>query len=398
MVENTTACIRLARQSKYYVTYSDAEFEYVSSHQALSANEKLIWFNLARKSLLDPNMSCVMTHNQIAKMIGVSYDVVYRAVRNLKLNNFLEVYFDQNRQLNTFTLKLPSDGLEVIQNAPNRRSKEERIEVSPSKIADTPPVILQTTPCKNTEPPPAEIQNLLINNNINNKYNNLDAFGGNFSSDPKTAGINKLVCEYKNFEKLYLKLPFKERIKSLKSHFSSEDWAAIHEQILQNQDVGPKKHNLSNTVDLQLSEKRLGQKEQRLAKSEPCKLKVIQFEGITYCIEEDVKNRILNDFPSLYKEKISSGKAMVQPLQELLKEVFYFVTKIKIKKANSGSKEILSQLHKYHIARKKFIEGKWETPYTISCQSSLQREEEWNQKKINEIQSSKTILAATDYH
>ena len=75
--------IREASQRKYYVSYYDAEFEYVSTHPKLSPTEKLIWLNVARKSHLNVNLSCRLTHLQIANMVGVKPDTAYRALRNL---------------------------------------------------------------------------------------------------------------------------------------------------------------------------------------------------------------------------------------------------------------------------------------------------------------------------
>lgn len=365
MIENAAACIILqARQSKHYVTFTDKEFEFVSSHPALSANEKLIWFNLVRKSLRDPNLSCAITHQQIAMMIGIKQDTAYRAVKRLKQFGFLQAQFDAELQITTYAITLPDEGLEAITNAPNRGF---------GKKSDTPPDKNPAPPGKKSGTPPDKNPILLINNNINNKHN--------IHNQPQAqqAIVNDadaLVCEFESLQKEFQNFSLAERVRRINGHFTAEQMHIIHARINAKQkciEIEENQRNEKPAISAQPLEK--------------SKFIDFEFEGLQFLIEEKVKDKIIHVIPLLHQRKKIKGDAANKTLSSIMKEVLFYVTK-----AGCLTDKPVIQLKRYHIACKILQKGQWECPRGITREESTAREALWQTSKKNEIAGSLVMV------
>lgn len=232
MVESNAAqIIRATRQKSYYFVVSSAELEYVSKSRLLNSNEKLIWINFANKTALDSSLSCSLTQNQIAELIGKQSDSVYRAIKTLKFNGFLKAHYQNGDVATTYTLSLPEEGLAYLKSAP------ERGEAGSSERC-IPPAKKQAPPCKNADTPPAKMQPLLINNNINNKNINHNLNAPKTIHTPNAepsepphitvSNADALICEYENLQENYKHLTVMKRAQAIKAHFSSDDLSKIY--------------------------------------------------------------------------------------------------------------------------------------------------------------------------
>lgn len=108
------------------------------------------------------------------------------------------------------------------------------------------------------------------------------------------------------------------------------------------------------------------------------------FEGEQFFIEEKVKNKILAEFPKLYRSGEVKGEARHRPLPGLMHEIFYYVVK-----AGSMTPKPIPQLKRYHIARKVCLNGEWEKPAGLYRPEITARENKWSVAKRNEIDSAK---------
>lgn len=412
------------RQSKHYVTFTDSEFAFVSGHTELTATEKLIWFNLVRKSLLDPNFTCRMTHAQIAMMVGVKQDTAYRAVKRLKEHGFLIVRFDSNTQISVYAITLPEEGIEAIKNAPDRgernRSRDKysspaetrqldnrnlndseqakstnaiglksdlsanKNQLSSGLKTDSPPDFDPVFSGLKSGTPPDKDPILLINNNINNIHNtqSLEYIGNNVKN------ASALVCEFEALHKKYAGLSPINRMQTVKSNFNSEEMHIISLAIIERQRVNEIMSNKQKAVQEKSNVSIL---RENIANSQTESMKSyfieFKFEGDTFLIEEEVKNQILFNIPLLYHQNKFKGPAAEQPLKVLLKEILYYVTK-------SGSilSTPVSQLKRYYIARKICLDGGWEKPKGMVRGEIIQREKHWEVSKNQENEASKAAL------
>lgn len=416
MVETNAARImRDSTQNKFYVIFTDVIFEFVSNHPSLNSLEKLIWLNLARKSNLDPNYSCSLTQQQIASMVSVSYDTAYRAVRNLKKLGFLHVCFDDAQRINIFTPILPTEGLAVIENAPNRVGKSEgikrnisttlrsdvdeppkTIQSTPCRTADPLPVKLQGSPCEIAGPPPAKMQPLLINNKINNKHNNHnqpEVVRTTMPQDVKNA--EALVCDFENLQKQYQHLRPTERMRQVNSRFTQVEMQIILSAIIDKQKAQEHQEHQERLASVEFQNKL--QEAKPLPKervpSVQAQLVEFEFEGELYFIEEAVKNQILHHIPVLYHQQKIKGIAASKPLKTLLKEIFYYVAK-----AGSMLLTPVTQLKRYYIARKICLKGDWECPKGMVLNEAISKENSWHSMKLNEMRTASFHLKAIGCH
>lgn len=412
MVEtNAARIIRDSTQQKFYVIFADVIFEFVSNHRSLSSLEKLIWLNLARKSNLDPNFSCRLTQQQIASMVGVSYDTAYRAMRNLKEQGFLKVCFDEIQRINVYTPILPAEGLSAIENAPDRAGKNEgsqknistflrntalTMQSTPCKVAGTPPAKTQGSPFKNAGSPPAKMQTLLINNNINNKHNNHNQPEGIRSTAPQDVkNAEALVCGFEKLQRQYQDLRPTERMKLVNAQFTSDEMQIILAstiQIQKNREIEEgREKRASVAFQSKLQQAKPVPKER--APHEQEKLVDFEFEGEHYLIEEAVKNQIMYHIPQLYHQQKIKGTAANKSLKTLLKEILYYVAK-----AGSMLLKPVIQLKRYYIARKICLKGDWERPKGMVLNEAISKENSWHSIKLREMREAKLHLQTVGCH
>ena len=393
MVESNAAkIIRATRQKSYYFVVSNAELEYVSKSRLLNSNEKLIWINFANKTALDSSLSCSLTQNQIAELIGKQSDSVYRAIKTLKFNGFLKAHYQNGDVATTYTLSLPEEGLAYLKSAP------ERGEAGSSERC-IPPAKKQAPPCKNADTPPAKMHPLLINNNINNKNinHNLDAPKAAHDSEPESkptepphitvSNADALICEYENLQEKYKHLSVMKRSQAMYAHFSQEDRI--------------KMYNRRNELAAIEATKAIASKQnpafvEKLEQANPVplvrtnqpnvKLVEFDFDGEHFLVEEQVKNQILNQIPNLYQQNKITGEAKNKSLKTLMSEIFYYVTKVASKVLDA------CQLKRFYIARKLCLNGSWERPKGLERQASIQREQKWQQDKLNEHKLAKAFM------
>ena len=391
MVEsNATRVIRETRQTKYYLAISIAELQYVSKSKLLNATEKLIWINIASKTALDPNLSSSLTQNQIAEMVGKGPDAVYRAIRTLKFHGFLKSSYETGANASIYYLSLPAEGLEVLKGAPNRT------------VTSADPEKNQATPCKYAGTPPANSHPLLIINNINNKNtnHNLDVPKAAHDSEPESKPIeprhitvsnaDALIREFKKIiQEKYQHLPMPKRPRAAMSHFTDAEKQLINERQIALAAI-------HDGQKIKASQEQAAQFNQKLAEAKPvpptrpqptnCKLLEFEFDNEYFLIEEKVKNQILQEIPRLYQQKQIQGDSAQKPIQTLLKEIFYYVSKVASKALDA------CQLKRFYIARKLCLNGSWERPKGLERQASIQREQKWQQDKLNEYKGAKSFM------
>lgn len=414
MVEtNAARIIRDATQQKFYVIFADVIFEFVSNHRELSSLEKLIWFNLARKSNLDPNYSCRLTHQQIATIVNVSYDTAYRAMRNLKEQGFIKVYFDDSQRINVYTPILPAEGLSAIENASDRGGKSEgsqknstilrnNIEVISSdiqrtlcKVVGNPSAKTQGSPFKNAGTPPAKMQTLLINNNIinHNIHNQPERLKTTASQNVENA--DALVCDFKKLQRQYQHLRPTERMRQVNAQFSSDEMQIILTSIIETQKALEIEETRQKRVSVEFQNKL--QQAKPLPKErtphEQAKLVEFEFEGEHYLIEEAVKNQIMYHIPQLYHQQKIKGTAANKSLKTLLKEILYYVAK-----AGSMLLKPVIQLKRYYIARKICLKGDWERPKGMVLNEAISKENSWHSIKLREMREAKLHLQTVGCH
>jgi hypothetical protein len=406
MPESTAAhIIREARQRKHYVSFTDAEFEYVSAHSALTATEKLIWLNIARKCTRDASLSCGLTHGQIAKMVGIKQDTSYRGIRTLKELGFLFASFDHDRQITIYSIRLPKEGLEVIQRAPNRgervvvEQKEsifypkntayppDKNPVPPCISSDTPPAFHPVPPCISSGTPPDKNPILLIVNNNINKHNN-----HNTSEEGKTCHLeamknaDALFCEFEKFQNENKQLPVAKRLQLYNARFTQEEMKSIHEHTQAKQKATELKEHLDQG-ELQST---VAPKLTAASNSSAQSTSFIPYEldGERFFIEEAVKNKILDEIPRLHEQNKIPGEAGRKPIQVLLREIFFYVSK-----AGSMGQEPIGQQQRFYVARKICQKGAWERPKAMEKEKSIQREREWTKLKFEENRAAQLLFA-----
>lgn len=410
MVETTAKIIRSARQSKYYLTFSEAEFDFISRNENLSANEKLIWLNIARKAQWDENLRCGLTHSQISKLIGIKPDTVYRAIKKLKEKGFLDSSFDDKTQIVTYTIMLPEEGLDSIRNAPKRGEKLSNCHntdaaknvsylssslelenagssLSTKRIDSLSPSDLDPEAGGLTSGTPSDQSPILIinnNNKNNNQSNNLDSM--------QVRIHESLVFDYLNLMKKYSNLSFKARVKQIKEHFSEVELQRIHLELIEIQKgkeiVRKNEHQHPSTLDI---------KSDLAVKHIKKEVFTLNFEGNIYLIEEKVRNHVFNQLPSLYEAQKENPNIKNRTLSNVLNEILYFICKVNISEKVNSSKS-LSQMHKFYIARKKLLEGKWQIPFSMITDESIRREKHAQENKLLENKYSKELLMNIGIH
>ena len=382
MVEsNATRVIRETRQTKYYLAISIAELQYVSKSKLLNATEKLIWINIASKTALDPNLSSSLTQNQIAEMVGKGPDAVYRAIRTLKFHGFLKSSYETGANASIYYLSLPAEGLESLKDAQNRT------------VTSADPEKNQATPCKNAGTPPANSHPLLINNNNKNTNHNLDASKNAHDPKPESkptepgyttvSNADALICEYENLQEKYKHLPVMKRAQAINAHFSPNEIAKIYDRKREIAAIEATKALVSNPTPAFFQ--KLEVKPVPLIRTNQPNVKLVEFdfEGEHFLVEEQVKNKILNQIPNLYQQNKITGHAKNKSLKTLMAEIFYYVAKVVSKTRDA------CQLKRFYIARKLYLNGSWERPKGLQLQASIQREQKWQQEKHTENKLAK---------
>jgi hypothetical protein len=401
MVElNSARIIREARQTKPYFVMTYAEYNFVVSNPNLSSNEKIIWTTIAGQSSPDNDYSFILTQGQIAGLVGMSISVVRKAISKLRNNGFLRTESILGGLLKYF-LTLPQAGLEEILVTPNRKISG----VSPSKNSypslenEVPPVQNELPPRPNRTTPPSKMNDLYNIYNINNnKHNhNLNApseipatplIEPNSNPEADVLDADALLCEYKNLQEKYQHLPMPKRLRAARSHFSAVQLRIIDECLLALAAI-------EGGQNIQAAEVQAAQFTQKLAEATPvpesrlqpknCKLVEFEFENEHYLVEDAIKDKILNEIPRLYQQKQIKGDAAKKPIKTLLKEILYYVAK-------AGSKVLdACQLQRFHIAKKLCKNGAWERPNGLERQASVQREQKWQQAKIEENRAAKAV-------
>ena len=379
---NCAKIIRETRQTKHYLAISSAELSYITTCPTLSDGEKLIWITLANKSALDPQFSCTISQGELARQVGKTIGTVTRAITNLRIQGFLRSTADSHGAL-TYFLSLPQAGLEALLAAPTRKLQEDLSKITYPSIEN------DRTPLAKT------IDILILNNKINNIKHNHDAHS-NYppAENPDVLDADALICDFKILiQEKYQHLPVFKRAAAALSHFTEVQKRAISERQLE----------LTAITDGQkIQAERLREKcfTKKLAEAIPvpqtrtnnpgAKLVEFEFEGEHFLVEEAVKNQILNQIPNLYHQNKIIGAARQKTLNALLSEILFYVAK-------AGSKTLdACQLKRFHTARKLCQKGVWERPNGLERQASIAREQQWQQAKIQENKSAKTVMATLE--
>jgi len=407
------------RKNGYYAAFSQCEIKFVSGYKGLSAGEKLIWINLAAITTLDANLSCMATQGQIAEMLGVVPNTIYKSLRNLVSQGFLRSEFDAQKRLNTYFVILPKEGLEAMQKAPDRgekrTTKDSSITFSSGKIRSQLEAKTDSAvPCdekfnhisvsdslknirggigKISGGLPEKNPNLNINNIKNNKKHNIHN-----TQDPKPLMQNANALLLKFQEKIKEARVNNPNISICKANmfahscFNEQENALIHQA------------NVSQAKELESEKNKQREQsvtfEQKLESSTPAlqsRVKNIKsnlvemiYENEHFLIEEDVKNQILNNIPQLYRSRKIKGEAGAKPLPELIKEILFYVVK-----AGKTAAQPISQLKRYYIARKICLNGDWERPSGLNRPEIIAREHKWNTAKRKEIETARRYAGIT---
>lgn len=422
MLETTVArLVRDASQNKYYVIFPDIVFDKVSCSQTLTANEKLVWLNIARKIIREPNLSLVVTYQQIAEMVGLKLDSAYRVVKVLKEKGFLQSSTDMTKQRVTYTLGLPDEIVCAIENAPSRSKGETREQIQRgdfpqrSDLSFVPPKLISID-CGNgleankaeipdlsdidpssigsiSDSPPDQNPILLINiNNINKKHDHEKQFSATDKAhSPEGKNASALVRDFENFHKEYEHLQPVERMRRVSSHFSQEQMKVILDAITEKQKYLDSIQNQNESIASNLASCIYKHKPIPEQQTQPSLDHCIKFDfgGESFYIEESVKEMILTQLPELFQNNKIKGEAADRPIKTLMTEILFYVTK-------SGNRKLTSdeQLKRFYIARKICLKGDWERPKGMTCQGSVQREERWRAAKLSEIRAAKLHLHA----
>tara|TARA_R110002110_G_scaffold390102_1_gene602958 strand:- start:25571 stop:26833 length:1263 start_codon:yes stop_codon:yes gene_type:complete len=407
------------RKNGYYAAFSEREIKFVSQYKGLSAGEKLIWINLAAITTLDANLSCMATQSQIAEMVGKVPNTIYKSLRNLVARGFLRTEFNAQKRINTYFLILPKEGLEAIEEAPNRGEKRSvkdssvtlgaekywrkvednkgNVVLCDEKFGDMPaPSSLKNIRegiGKISGGPPEKNPNLSINIINNNKKHNIH-----------NTQLSKPLVQ--NANALFLK--FQEKIKEAKktnpnislckanmfahSCFNEQENALIHQAIIlqakERESEKSKKREQSATFKQKLEAST--PVPQSRVKNIQSNLVEMVYENEHFLIEEDVKNQILNNIPNLYRSGKIKGEAGDKPLAALIKEILFYVVK-----AGKTAAQPISQLKRYYIARKICLNGGWERPAGLSRSEVVARENKWNAAKRKEIETARRYAGIT---
>ncbi len=407
------------RQNGYYAAFSEREITFVSQYKGLSAGEKLIWINLAAKTTLDANLSCLASQSQIAEMVGKVSNTIYKSLRNLVAHGFLRSEFDAQKRINTYFVILPKEGLEAIQDAPNRGEKRLAKDSSVTFNLETncgqtegnrdnvvlryeKPIDLPlANPLKNIRggigkisgEPPEKYPNLNINiiNNIkkHNIHNTQD-------SKPLVQNASALLLKFqkkiKEAKETNPNLSLCKANMFAHSCFGEQENALIHQAIIwqakELESEKNKQREQSATFKQKLeASTRVPQSRVKNIKSN---LVEMIYENEYFLIEEDVKNQILNNIPQLYRSGKIRGDAGGKPLPALIKEILFYVVK-----GGKIAAQPISQLKRYYIARKICLNGGWERPIGLNRSEVIARENKWNAAKRKEIETARRYAGIT---
>ena len=391
MVElNSARIIREARQTKPYFVMTYAESDFVATHPNLNGNEKFLWTRVAAKSAPDKDYSCILTQGQIAELVGMSLSVVRKAISNLRKHGFLETLSTLGGPLKYF-LTLPQKGLESILAVTNRKTADELSSKNTHQYLENrvPPVQNELPPRPIQTTPPSKMNDLYnIYNNINNNKHNHDAhsdFSPVDNSTPETDvqdDADALVCDFKNLmkEKYQSSLESRRAADAL-SHFTPEQQKIINNRVLELATISESQNNQSErSQEQRFVEKKTEGAPAPKTRPGPSEADLIAFEfdSENFLVEEIVKDKILSQIPELYNQKKIQGEAAQRPIDTLVKEIFFYVSK-------AGSKTLdTCQLKRFHVARKLCQKGAWERPNGLERQASIHREKQWQQAKIQE--------------
>lgn len=390
MVEITRArFIKEASQQKHYVVFENTVFQYISSHSKLTANEKLIWLNIAQRIFRSHTFVCVLSYSQIAKIVGVNVTTAKRAIATLKRLGFIQADYDENTQQVTYSIDLPSDGLALIEAAPNRGMIGEK-----EKSSGDPVTNCEDPPYKMPHPPGANCTTIININNINNKHNTHDLSEGEKTSEPLSVkNADALLEDYQKWQKQYSHFPGMKRIQAVNSHFTEEEQKIIHTSILDE----AKSHSLEeikpSVVPISAPREKTNTHVDQHVIHLQGKLIDYEFENEHYLIEEQVKNQILVSLPMLYRQGKLKGEAGDKPINTLLSEVLFYVTK-----AGSMQLQPVPQLKRFYVARKLCLQGKWERPRGMIMHAALEKERQWKSLKRQEIKAATHFMGALSWN
>lgn len=406
--QNQTAQIIInKRKSGYYSAFNECEIPFVSKCQGLSDGEKLIWINLAARTTMDANLSCRASLNQIAAMVGKKANTIYKSIKNLVSLGFLKSELDKEKRINIYYVLLPEDGLEALENAPNRGEKQCAAEPKEAVNSDdsnnnvvqfkaTEPNSDKNQPLKNIRgdignisDPPLEKNHTLYIKNINNIKKH------NIHNNTKIEN-----CNVQNADALILK--FQREVEEVKRNnpsislckanliahqaFSEAERDQIHLALIeksQREEMKKHKQQLESDAFKKKLENSTPVPKTR-AGSTNSSLVEMTFDGEHFLIEEEVKNQILGNIPKLYHSGKIKGEAASKPLKVLLKEILYYVAK-----AGSIATKPVCQLKRYFIARKICINGSWERPIGLAKDEIVARERKWQAEKRKEYETAK---------
>jgi hypothetical protein len=383
MIElNSARIIRETRQTKYYLGISSAELHFVGSYKDLSDCEKLIWIMIADHCALDPHFSCILTQGQIAVMVNKTTNTVGTAISRLRALGFLRTESVSYGPLSYF-LTLPQAGLESLLAAPTRKST-------------TPPLKTMDPSPENRGSPPLKTMDLLIyNNKINNINHNHDSHSDipaipNIepitSSEADMQDADALVCDFKKIiQEKYQHLPVFKRDQAAFTHFDANKKILICKRQIELAAISERQKIQIEQVQQQRFNEKLAQATpvpESRPKPADCKLLEFEFDNEYFLVEEAVKDQILNQIPRLHSQRKITGEASKKPLNTLIKEILYYVTK-------AGSMALDScQRKKFFIAKKLCEKGVWERPNGLERQASIHREQQWQKAKKQENRTS----------
>lgn len=197
-----------------------------------------------------------------------------------------------------------------------------------------------------------------------------------------------LICDFKNLIKeKYQHLPVFKRAVAALSHFTAIQQRAINERQLELAAITDGQQIQAERAQAERFKEKLAQAtpvpESRAKPSPNGKLVEFEFDNEHFLVEEAVKDQILSQIPQLHSQKKILGEASQKPIQTLIKEIFFYVTK-----AISQSLDDC-QLKRFFVAKKLCINGRWERPNGLMRQASIHREQQWQQTKIEENRAAK---------
>jgi hypothetical protein len=193
-----------------------------------------------------------------------------------------------------------------------------------------------------------------------------------------------LFCDYKNLQEKYKNLPIRQQIQNMHAHFSPEERIKIYEhQRALDAVKATEMVTVSSTPEFKAKLEQAAPVPPNRVNRSDIKLIEFEIEGELFLVEEEVRNKILNQIPNLYQQQKILGDARNKPINTLLKEIFYYVAK-------AGSKALdACQLKRFHTARKLCLKGAWERPNGLVRQASIISEQKRQQAKNAENKFAK---------